>query len=137
MKSPFRSIKRTHRDGSLAHTDIFTSVATSGTIKRERKSTDAFGHFPGVLRPRRMSGRQFLSVKQPLPTEIQLRITVTAQPNSPTKNMTSSTRIANTANLKAMIGPFSRRQVGRSVSRLVDIEPPMRIESGIAQAAHS
>lgn len=74
--------------------------------QRNPKSTGALAQFLRVPCSSSSSQRQFSSVKQPLPTEIQLRITATAQPNSPVKNMTSTTRIANTANLKAMIGPF-------------------------------
>jgi hypothetical protein len=50
-----------------------------------------------------------LSLKQPLTTEIQLRITVTTQPASPMKNMTSTTFIAIAPNLFAMflIPPLS------------------------------
>ena len=83
------------------------SSATSKTINQWKpQSTDALGESRKVPRSGRLGQRQFLSVKQPVPTEIQLRITTTAQPNNPVKNVYSTTRIASTANLGAMNGPF-------------------------------
>jgi hypothetical protein len=56
-----------------------------------------------VLLPFGVSMHQILSLKHPLTTEIQLRITVTMQPANPMKNMTSTIFIAKTESLFAMI----------------------------------
>jgi hypothetical protein len=83
----------------LTDSGIFADSATS----EKNESTAEMLQLPMVPHSGRLSTSQFLSVKQPLPTEIQLRTTAAAQPISPVKNTTSSTRIANTANLIAML----------------------------------
>ncbi len=108
LNSFFHSVNRTGLYSFLTRARVTFRSTTSETVRENRIGmATLLCTFPNVpASGNRLSQRQFLSVKQPLPTEIQLRITATAQPNSPVKKRTSSTRIASTARLKAILRPF-------------------------------